>query len=424
MAQKDTVKIAGDVRIEEVTLISARGVAQNVLPQVAAIEIYEDIFASFVSGKIFFRDSQDLTNLLPLMGEERVRLRVATPSLPDGEIYSGEFFIYKMDDRAKVAEREVMFVLHFISKEAVVDLNKQLSKAYEGKVSDIAKKLITDVHGLESTKKAIIEDSRNTTKFVANWWSPLQCLQYAADTAVNTNGSPSYLFFETKYGLNFVSLDSLYSSGPIKQRFVWDQYSREVSSASGAAFKDIAKDYQRVLELETPSSFNYLERLKSGMYGSEMITYDILTRQYVHIGYTPKFEKTKHLNQYPLWSDNAPARMKSVVMYGSKYYNNFDNYGDVTNTDTTQMRKSLLAQAEGFKVNITVFGRTDYSAGQKVYLSVPKATQIKKEDDPEDKILSGTYLIGAICHLITRESHQCVMELIKDSHLTNPNDPK
>lgn len=81
-------------------------------------------------------------------------------------------------------------------------------------------------------------------------------------------------------------------------------------------------------------------------------------------------------------------------------------------------------QAEGHKVSINVFGRTDYSAGQRVHLSVPRSTQIKKNDDPEDKILSGNYLIGAICHLITLDSHQCTMELIKDSYMTNINDAK
>lgn len=427
-AKTDKVSIAGDVSIDEVTVITSLGLAQDITNQVVAIEIYEDIFANFITGKLYVRDSQELTNFLPLIGEEVVRIAVTTPSLPEEQGYNAEFFIYKMDDKAKMAEREVVYVLHFISKEAIADLNKKVSKAYGGKVSDIAKTLIEDKYGLETTKPHNIEETKNVTKFVSNWWRPTQCLQYACDTAVNLNESPSYVFFENKYGLNFVSLESLYIGSPIKQRFVWDQYTREVSEGSGSAQRDIGADYQRVLELETPNTFNYMERLESGMYGSELITYDILTKQYVHVGYVAgdpeKDGNVKRLNQSPLWTENRPARMKAVMIYGSKYYNNFDGFDDVTNVKSIQKRKSLMAQAEGHKVNITVFGRTDYSAGQRVYLSVPKNTQIKKNDDPEDKILSGNYLVAALCHFITRESHQCVMELIKDSYMVNLNDPR
>lgn len=419
----DKVSIAGDVKIEDVTIITSKGLAQTVTPQVVAIEIYEDIFSTFITGKLYLRDSQELTNFLPLIGEEVVRIRVLTPSLAEEEGYTGEFFIYKMDDKAKTAEREMVYVLHFISKEAIVDLNKQLSKAYGGKVSDIAKTLITSEYGLESTKPANIEETKSTTKFVANFWSPTQAIQYAVETAVNMNDSPSYVFFENKYGLNFVSLESLYVGSPIKQRFLWDNYTREVES-SGSASRDISADYQRVLEFSTPQTFDYMDRLKSGMYGSELITYDMLTKQYTHVGYGANFNDSQHLNENPIWSDSTPARAKAVVIFGSKYYNNFDNFDDVTNTRSVQKRKSLMAQAEGHKVNITVFGRTDYSAGQRVYLQVPKNNQITASDtDTDDKLLTGNYLISAICHLITVESHQCVIELIKDSYRVNLNDP-
>jgi len=50
-----------------------------------------------------------------------------------------------------------------------------------------------------------------------------------------------------------------------------------------------------------------------------------------------------------------------------------------------------------------------------------KLHKFKKDDDAEDKIMSGIYLISAICHNITRKSHQCIIELIKDSYMVNIN---
>jgi hypothetical protein len=204
---------------------------------------------------------------------------------------------------------------------------------------------------------------------------------------------------------------------------VWNNHVADVNPSGGSS-RNLDKDYQKVIELETPMSFNYMDRLKSGMYGSELITYDIMTQQYTHLGYKPVFSEHKHLNANPPWSEKIVARTKSVIIDGRKYYNNFEGFGDVTNTRYIQKRKSLLAQAESYKVIITVFGRSDYSVGQRVLLEVPKTTQIKAGDtDVNDNVMSGVYLIAAICHVVDSEakSHTCVVELIKESFVVNLN---
>jgi len=420
MAAVEKLSFAGDVQIRDITIITTSGFAVTITPQVATIEIYEDLFSPFISGKMIIRDSQELTNLLPLVGEEIVRIDIGTPSISAKDSYRGEFYIYKMDDRIKLAERELAYVLHFTSKECIIDVNKKISKAYSGKVSEIANKILTD--DLETKKPLNIEETKNVTKYVSNFWSITRNLQYLCDNALNINDSPTYVFFENKYGLNFVSLDALYSSdNPVFQKFIWDNYSAEMKGTT----RDLDKDYQRILEIRTPEVFNYLERLKSGMYGSEMIAFDLLTKQYMHVQYQPNFSETKHLNEHPLWSSNAISRPRAALIQDHRYYNNFDGFDDVTNSKSLQKRTSLMTQAEAFRLEIVVFGRTDYSVGQKVYVELPKNTQIKKEDlNWQDKVYSGNYLIAAICHRITRTRHECVMELIKDSYGVNLDAPK
>ena len=87
-----------------------------------------------------------------------------------------------------------------------------------------------------------------------------------------------------------------------------------------------------------------------------------------------------------------------------------------------QVRNSMIMQVEGFKVVITVPGRTDYTVGQKVKLAVMQpepTTDADTVQDQLDKTFSGNYLIGAINHAISRERHECVIELIKDSMMKN-----
>lgn len=419
----DSLSFAGDVSIEYVTLITSKGRVQDITPQVIGIEIYEDLFSPFLSGKVVLKDAQDIINLMPLIGEEYIAMRVKTPLLPDEYGYEYFFQIYKLDDRERVKERQTMYVLHFMSVEGLVDANKKISKTYSGKISDIAKKIVIEGDALESDKEINIEETPNSTKFTSNFWSPVQCINYLTQNAINQNKSPSYVFFENKFGLNFVSLESLYVNTPVFQAFIWDNYSAE-SSPTGGSSKNIAKDYQRIMEIRTPETFNYIDRIQSGMYGSQMVTYDLTTKIYAHSGYTPKFDEDLHLNKFPLWTDKVIAKQRAMLIREHRYYNNYNGFGDVTNTKIAQRRISLLGQAEAFKIEIQVLGRTDYSVGQKMTVVVPKATQLKITDTPDnfnDVIHSGNYLVSAICHLITRESHECIMELIKESFIVDLN---
>lgn len=416
MSEVERLSFAGDIAIREVSIITSSGFCVAITPQVITVEIYEDIFSPFISGKIVIRDSQELINLLPLVGEEIVRINVGTPTLLEKDCYIGEFYIYKMDDRIRLSERELAYVLHFTSKESIIDVNKKISKAYSGKISDIVNKILTE--DLESKKLINVEETKNITKYISNFWTITRNLQYLCDNALNNNDSPTYVFFENKYGLNFVSLDNLYSeNNPVFQKFIWDNYVAETNKGST---RNLDKDYKRILEIRTPEVFNYIERLKSGMYGSEMIAFDLLTKQYMQVEYKPNFKESNHLNQNPLWSSNVISRPRSTLIRDHRYYNNFDGFDDVTNSKSIQKRISLMTQAEAFRLEIVVFGRTDYSVGQKVYIELPKNSQIKKNDDNwQDKVYSGNYLIAALCHRITRNQHECVMELIKDSYEVN-----
>ena len=421
-------QFAGSVSLDNITIVTSTGFAQNVTGQVAGIEIFEDIFAPFITGTVVLRDAQELVNLFPLIGEETIIINVRTPVLDAKYGYTRKFYIYKMADRVRLSERETAYVLHFMSAEGMVDANKKISKVYSGKVSDIARKIMSDNDALESKQDLNIEPTTSSTKFISNFWSPIKCLTYLTQNAVNANSSPTYVFFENKAGLNFVSLDSLYSTTPIYQEFIWDNYSAQINKqGGGSSDKDLNRDYQRVYEISTPESFNYLDRIQLGMYGSQMIHYDLTTKKYTHVGYTPIWDEDHHLNKYPLWSSQVIAKSRATLMLEQKYLNNFAGYGDVTNTKTAQRRLSMMTMAEANKIQITVPGRTDYSAGQRVTLFVPQNTQLlhqETSEDFKDNILSGVYLIAAICHKITREGHECVLELIKDSLIIDLNNAK
>lgn len=425
-ADSEVIRFAGDVSIDKIEIISATGYGQEVTNQVVALEIYEDLWSPFISGVLALKDSLDLANLFPFVGEEYVNIKIHTPSMTGKDkVIDDQFVIYKMSNRELAGDRNVVYELHFFSREALVDLNKKVSKCYQGKCSDIAKQIITDTtDGLESKKNINIEETPNGVKFISNFWPPVQSLNYTAETSSNKNGVSSYLFFENRFGFNFVSLELLYKQN-VSQEFVYDGYMRDFT-ADGRTVRNVEKEYQRIVEISIPVVYDYIDRIKSGMFASKMITYDLTTKKYVvkNFDMLDDFPTEEHLNKYPVASKKNVRRSNAMIFPYPKYFGNFNNFGDVTNSKTIQKRNSLIQQAQATKIEIVVPGRTDYTVGKKIHLNLNKFNPIQGTDtnnDITDNMFSGNYIISAINHFIDREKHQCHIELIKDSFIVDLN---
>ena len=423
MSDIERLSRAGSIIIDKADIISTNGTGLSVIDQIVQIDLYEDIFSPFVSGSIEIYESQDLLNFFPLIGEEVLNLEFHTPSVSKDFFSKYKFYIYKISEVANPGDRSLLYTLHFVSIESIVNINTKISKAFSGKVSDIAKKILTDKHGLNSSKSINVEYTKSSTKFVSNYWTPMKCIAYITGNAVNSNGSASYVFFENSKALNFVSLESLYSAD-VSHSFFQTNFIRDINANTGDSAKDPIKDFAKIKQLTIPVGFDYLDRCSGGMYGSRLITVDPVLKKYSSNTYTAlgDFAKQKHLNANPVISRKAIARSDEALLYIPKHYGNFSGFTDVSNASTIQRRTSLLKQSEAFRINVTVFGRTDMTVGQKVYVEVPSKQPVARGDSKQlDNMSSGNFLIGAMHHKISRTKHEVDMELIKDSLLVDLN---
>jgi hypothetical protein len=425
MKPSSVLRFAGDVSIDKVRIITAKGFYQDVGAQVINVQFYEDLFSPFITGSLILKDSLDLVNLFPFIGEEFLELEISTPTLKENNI-KGKYYIYKMSNREMTGDKSVVYQLHFISIEAVVDLNKKISKVFGDQISKLVKPFLTDkTYGLETTKKVYVEETSNNVKYISNYWSPVENIQHLAGNAVNKNGSPSYIFFENRDGFYFMTLETLYTNATFAS-FVYDKYTRD-SLPGGGSVRNIAEDFKRILEISIPVSFDYMDRIRNGMLSSRQVSYDIVKKTYTAKNYNmfQKFDKQKHLNKYAVNSDRSIFRANSRIINYPKDFGNFNGFGDVTNASTNQERISLLKLAEANKLNITVPGRCDYTVGLKIALDLKKIEPLSKADkDTTDKMFSGNYIIAAINHYIDREKHECYMEIVKESSLMDMNRAK
>lgn len=416
MQSSQKLRFAGDVSIDKVQIITPTGFYQDITAQVLNIQFYEDIFAPFITGSIVVKESFDLINLFPFVGEEFLDLEVTTPTLKGSSI-KGKYYIYKLTDREHLGDKNVVYQIHFISVEAIADMNKKVSKTFSGKISDLVEQFVKDKNiGLESTKKIIIDPTNNNVKYISNYWSPIKNLNYLCGNAVNKNKTPNYVFFENRDGFYFISLENLYQN-IVTSEFVYDKYTRD-KLPGGRDIRNVNEDYKRILEINIPVAHDYMDRLRNGMLASRQFSYDITKKTYNVKNYNmlTRFKDQKHLNTYPINSDKVVFRSNSTIINFPKNYGNFTGYGDVTNAQSNQERISTLKMAESNKINITVPGRTDYTVGQKIAIVLYRVEPASKKDrDLTDKMFSGYYLIAAINHVIDREKHHCYMELIKES---------
>lgn len=414
----DQLKTAGQINIIKSEIYSvATKRTLDIRNQVLAYNIYESIYEPFITGDIIVKDAMDLINYFPIVGEEILTLTLATPGFNQPKTYiDNKFLIYKISDRENDADRSVIYRIHFISIEALLDLNNKISQAFSGKISDIAETILKDKLRVEDKTRYNVEPTINNTKYVSNFWSPVKNLNYLAEHAFNTNGSPTFLFFENRNGLNFISLETLYKTD-IVQKFFEDNYSREVN-ADGTSVRDITHEYQRIIELSVPNVFDYVDRLQSGAFSSILITHNLTNKNvdYKPFDFLDDYERETRLNKYPLISKTLIHDYPSVIKTMSKMYTVHDNNGDITNSKIFQRRQSLMRLAESCVIEITVLGRTDYTVGQKINVNLNKNMPIDKEDDDvTDYMFSGNYIIASMKHMINREDHEIKMELIKDS---------
>lgn len=412
------LKAAGDVEIKQLVIATTSGPSLDIRNQVMSINIYEDLFSPFITGTIILQDSLDFVNYFPLIGDETLYITIATPGFTEkGTFIDGVFRIFKLSDREMMSNRSVGYILHFISSEAVVDLNTKICQSFNEDIAILSIKLLSTYLSLKSDiGRYNIEPTLNSISYVSNYWSPIKNLNYLAENAISMTGSPTFLFFENRVGLNFVSLEGLYKGNSVRS-FTYDNFSRDVSRSTANSTRDIEKDYSKIIDIIVPTAYDYIERMRSGTFSSTLITHNITTKSYNSTGFDflTDWSKDVRLNKYPLLTPSAmhsPAAAMATIHKSSAI---LPGTSDVTNSKIFQKRRSLLALAESSKVEITILGRTDYTVGQKIYLDLAQNKPIDKGDKTQDEMFSGFYLISSMRHSFERNVHKIKMELIKDS---------
>lgn len=415
---EDKINQAGEFELLFCEMLFADGEAFDISPQIDGMSIYEDLYSPFLSGRLNLRDSHDLPNFFGRAGRDILRLGIKTKGIEDKKSnkIEGYFHIYKLADREMIGDRMQRYSYYFVSVESLIDTDHFISKQFTGTGDEIIKQILQNYYP-DQKKDVIAEPSAVQLKFISNFWNPSKCIQYAAEHQKTANGDASFLFYENRDGFCFRTISGITQDKPI-QLFQENDFSREViidGPRAGAAEPNPDKDYKVVRSVRTPITYDYTDMSGTGGLQTRMTQYDLVKKTHTVVDYRARTDK--RLNDFPLFPEELVKNVRPIRLAMPKHYG-ATGYANSTNSQFIQQRISELKLLNSSKIEIDVFGRTDYTVGKVIYYDSNLKYPISMDDSPdsfEDKMYSGFYIITAIHHQFQRKEHMCTIELSKES---------
>jgi hypothetical protein len=393
------------------------------------LNIYDSMFNPCLSGSVLIKDAIGLTNKFSFDGSEV--LIVDMGKTENTGLIRKSFRIYKQSNRKSVNPTTETYILHFVSDEFIVSQQLKINKSYEGLNSETVLKILEEYLGIKyGSGVGSVEGSSGIKKIVIPNLSPIDSLIWLAKRTVNYNLSPSYLFFENRWGYNFITISELMNQET--------SYSINYEPKNLGESDSTTTEFFGARYLEVISQFDYNKSVRTGQYASTLVGFDAMTG---HIGinqmdYDSLYSTTKRANKTPnigfvsnrdgeFNTEMYSSRVDIFPIYGSfakqSNYVKTHDPKSITFVDDTynyiQQRSAIIKNLMNQRIKLVMSGNFDYTSGLKVYVDVPKLSEISSADlDNRDYSLSGNYLIVSTKHLITPQKHETIMEVATDSN--------
>ena len=430
---KNVYQNPGDYTLDGVLIVGSSGEKINVYSQVRELNIYQSIDSPYMSGSVVIADAEGVAEILPFLGQERLLFMLQTPN-QEGTIDFNEYhaIIYNVETRFHTTDRKQTLVLNWTSLEHYKNIRTKISASFDGMISDIVEKILTDSDYLETSKPIHIELTKNIRKYVIPNLNPFQAIELLRKEAVSAEEqAPHFLFYENPEGFHFRTLDSLIGS----QGDLSVDHKRTYKFEPPQENEPPADVATTILHWEAQDNTNNFLSTKLGMFGSTLYYHDIFNKniQRFEFDYTKdSFAIRNSTNQEDKSSGTVVSqgivdKKKTITEFpDSKIFvhptasDKLHSLGTDNNAEEwLQESISRELEREYFTLKIETYGNTDIMVGDMINVVIPsnKPLDISAGEKAIDPILSGRYLITSLHHKVTptESNHTMVMTIMKDS---------
>ena len=398
-----------------------------------SIDYYEDIFSPSITAKIVVTSSgpvvkgKSIYQGLPLRGGERVEMKIlgntnSNPGLDFSKTPDDYLYVSGISGVLATAEQE-SFTLNLCSKVAITNETVRVSKKFptSQNITGSVEKIVNDYLGT-GLFAGPPDQTENKYGFLGNMRKPFTVLRWLASKSVpdlKGDGVAGFLFFQTKEGLHFKSVDKMITRDPVA-KYV------ETLVADGKN-KDVAEDF-KITSYFVERNQNMIENLRLGAYASQRYYFDFHAAQFTReqdglFKISDFSDSSKNLGSpqstLPKLSSTSTKTLSDVptrVMTGFIDKGTMEIEVDKTpNADpfkyqsqTLYRYNSLLTQ----KVRMTVPSNTNLSAGDIIECEFRQVATGKEEPDPLE---SGLYMIKELCHHFDAQGSYTAMTLVRDT---------
>ena len=361
----------------------------------------EDIYQFIKTGKLIFKDTDDIVEFLPLMAGEMLTIVYAT-TIEGEEEYEEKtynFIINKICRIEQIDDNKKLIELLFVEQHHyALHYNHFSLSFYNEKYSDIVKHIITN--HLYIPKMVQWENSKETLEhFYTGQKTPSDNIKWLMRRCSSIpSGQAGYLLYsntkETELSFNFISLETLLSQ---KDLISDDPYSFD---GNNPYYVNKILNYQ-INQVD----YNSMKLLSNNTY----LGFDNNNKKFIknEYNYKKSLKNFTILGEYSLFNDKRisieAGTTTNTGETNSKIMDNmyYDNW----------IKQYCLQQI----VTITVKGHNERYAGGMIVIDWPS----NNTDSVSDKNMSGKYLIKSITHNFTPQSNpQYVqrMALIKNGY--------
>lgn len=397
-----------------------------------AINIYENIFNSVVTGTLEMKDGVNVYSQLGLHGQEYLWISFNKPG--DNEKltkYERAFRIYKVSEKQPGESQIQSYVIHFCSEELIFSNQVTISKSLKDMaISDYVYSICTRDLRINRRKIDLLNNfewSVGIQNFIIPSLHPLDAIGILSQNAFSASLSP-FMFFENNQGFNFMSLEGMFA----KPSLTVLNYSNAkiTEDSSTAAFKNA----NQISKMKFANSFDILRNTQKLTYSGRLYTLDILRQRYEKNDYSvKKLSESNFIDGKNIPINNAANRNENELSeeYGNKLFYHITNKGQTntpylssrafrvvdTNIESSLVqRESLLNLLNNTVLNCTVPGNTLFTVGNIVEIEMPSFASNAENMRNIDPYLSGRYLITAVRHvLVPSGGHQTLLTVNKNS---------
>jgi len=419
-----------DYSLQTLNFLTGSGQRFEMKKLLLEMSYYEDIYSFSVSGYVTIIDAQGFVELLELTGNEFIEINFSkTKNGPNSndQVYR----VYKIGDRKPVGNlNSESYTFYFCSEELLLSEQTKISKSYKGKkISDVIKNILTEKLAVKPEKIQRIEETTGINDFIVPQFKPFEAISWLS-TYARPKGSgeigADMLFYETKDGFNYRSLQSMFKD---------DIYATYKYQQKGIEDKTLTFQEKTisVLDYEFVKVYDMMNDISSGTLANRLLSIDLMART----SKVTDFNYDKYKSQAKTLNPGSPTN----TLRNRLGLTNTDSYNasfKVATGNAFQQNEPYIKQAvDGVAKNIAIEtyvpnrtaqislanytvlkikipGDSGITVGRTInfnLLTLKPTTQQKNLDE----FYSGKYLVTAVRHIIQPTAFQTVLEIAKDS---------